>query len=42
MPRIRAVAAALQREGLLRVTQRGRPVPAAAARGPIRLSKPAE
>ncbi|MCX7643692.1 MAG: DUF3253 domain-containing protein [Rhodobacteraceae bacterium] len=40
MPRIRAAAAALQAEGLLHATQRGRPVDAAAARGPIRLSRP--
>lgn len=40
MPRIRAAAADLQEEGLLRATQRGRPVHAAVARGPIRLSAP--
>lgn len=39
MPRVRA-AAALQRQGLLRATQRGRPVDVDTAQGPIRLSKP--
>lgn len=37
MPRIRAVAGALADEGRLEATQRGRPVDARAARGPIRL-----
>jgi hypothetical protein len=40
MPRVRAAAVALQRQGLLRATQRGRTVDGATARGPIRLSKP--
>ncbi|MCL6609448.1 MAG: DUF3253 domain-containing protein [Geminicoccaceae bacterium] len=39
MPVIRAVAARLAAAGELRVTQRGRPVDALAARGPIRLSR---
>jgi len=39
MPRVRAAAATLQRQGLLRATQRGRPVDVATAQGPIRLSK---
>ncbi len=40
MPQVRRVAAALAGEGRLAVTQRGRPVAAEAARGPIRLSAP--
>jgi hypothetical protein len=40
MPEIRRVAARLQRDGLLNVTQAGRPVDALSARGPIRLSRP--
>ncbi len=37
MPAIRQAAAALQAEGLIEASQRGRPVLANAARGPIRL-----
>jgi hypothetical protein len=37
MPRVREVAAALQRRGLVDAYQHGRPVNAANARGPIRL-----
>lgn len=36
-PRVRRVAAALQAEGRLRVTQKGVDVDAATARGPVRL-----
>ncbi|HUS33445.1 MAG TPA: DUF3253 domain-containing protein [Kofleriaceae bacterium] len=37
MPRVREVAAALQRRGVVDAYQRGRPVKIAEARGPIRL-----
>ena len=37
MPAVRAEAAALQDEGLIAVTQRGQPVWAGRATGPIRL-----
>lgn len=40
MPELRRIAARLQRDGLLNVTQGGRAVDALAARGPIRLSRP--
>ncbi len=40
MPKLRRVAARLQRDGLLTVTQGGRPVDALSACGPIRLSRP--
>jgi hypothetical protein len=40
MPRVRAVAAELAAEGVVVVTQRGSPVDARAARGPIRLAAP--
>lgn len=40
MPAVRARAAALQAEGRLVVTQRGAPVDATSARGPIRLGLP--
>ncbi|MEM6439190.1 MAG: DUF3253 domain-containing protein [Pseudomonadota bacterium] len=40
MPRVRHVAARLQRDGLLRVTQGGRAVDPLSSRGPIRLSRP--
>ncbi|MEO0680713.1 MAG: DUF3253 domain-containing protein [Pseudomonadota bacterium] len=40
MPKVREVAARLQRDGLIHVTQGGRAVDALAARGPIRLSRP--
>lgn len=40
MPEIRAAAARLADLGRIRVTQRGRPVCARSARGPIRLSRP--
>ena len=40
MPKVRDVAARLQRDGLLRVTQGGRAVDPLSARGPIRLSRP--
>ena len=40
MPRIRAEAARLQDEGVLIATQRGQPVRADRAQGPIRLSRP--
>lgn len=39
MPRVRAVAAALADAGLVAVTQRGGPVDARTARGPIRLRR---
>jgi hypothetical protein len=38
MPAVRAAAAALAADGAIRVTQGGREVDAATARGPIRLS----
>ena len=38
MPRVRAVAAQMQDQGLIAATQRGRPVRADTARGPIRLA----
>lgn len=37
MPKVREVAARLQRQGLLEVTQKGQAVDALEARGPIRL-----
>jgi hypothetical protein len=37
MPAVRAAAARLQNQGLIIVTQRGRPVDPLAAKGPIRL-----
>lgn len=37
MPKVREVAARLQRRGQLEVTQKGQPVDALEARGPIRL-----
>lgn len=40
LPEVRRVAARLQRDGLIAVTQGGRTVDAARARGPIRLSRP--
>jgi len=40
MPKVREVAARLQRDGLIHVTQGGRAVDALTARGPIRLSRP--
>ncbi len=40
MPKVRAVAGRLQRDGLIHVTQAGRAVDAFAATGPIRLSRP--
>jgi hypothetical protein len=40
MPALRAAAAALAASGQIVVTQRGRPVDAATARGPIRLGLP--
>ncbi len=40
MPDIRRVAARMQAEGLLQATQRGQPVRADSARGPIRLCLP--
>ena len=40
MPDVRRVAAALVREGRLRVTQHGDDVDPLAARGPIRLGRP--
>ncbi len=40
MPLVRQVAARLQDRGALAATQKGRPVRADAARGPIRLSRP--
>ena len=39
MPEVRRVAARLQRDGLLSVTQGGRAVDALSARGPIRFSR---
>lgn len=39
MPAVRAVAAELAAEGAICVTQRGRPVDANDARGPIRLGQ---
>ena len=41
MPEVRRVAAALVAEGALRVTQHGDDVDPLAARGPIRLGRPA-
>jgi hypothetical protein len=40
MPKVREVAARLQQQGLLEVTQKGQVVDAVAARGPIRLKAP--
>ncbi len=40
MPEVRRIAADLADRGLLRVTQRGEPVDARTARGPIRLGRP--
>ena len=40
MPEVRRVAARLQRDGLIHVTQGGRAVDALEAQGPIRLSRP--
>jgi hypothetical protein len=40
MPAVRAEAARMQAEGLIAATQRGAPVRADAARGPIRLGRP--
>jgi len=40
MPRVRATAARLAAEGRLAVTQKGAPVDALTARGPIRLRLP--
>ena len=40
LPRVRAVAGRLQRDGLIHATQSGRAVDALAADGPIRLSRP--
>jgi Protein of unknown function (DUF3253) len=40
MPALRAAAAALAGEGLIAVTQGGRPVDPRAARGPVRLTLP--
>ena len=42
MPHIRAAAVRLHRTGLLRATQKGRPVDPQAVRGPIRLGLPPE
>lgn len=42
MPRIRAVAARLGREGRLEATRRGAPVDPEAPGGPIRLAAPQE
>ncbi|MCS6779991.1 MAG: DUF3253 domain-containing protein [Geminicoccaceae bacterium] len=42
MPAVRAVAARLAETGELLVTQRGRPVDPATAKGPIRLALPAK
>ena len=39
MPQVRRVAAAMAATGLLRVTQRGMPVDANLAKGPIRLGR---
>lgn len=39
MPEVRAAAAALAARGLVAVTQGGRPVDAAMARGPVRLRR---
>lgn len=41
MPLVRAEAARLGAEGRIRVTQRGRTVDPAGARGPVRLALPA-
>jgi hypothetical protein len=40
MPAVRRVAAALQSEGALGVTQKGRPVDLTGAKGPVRLTLP--
>jgi hypothetical protein len=40
MPAVRRVAAAMQAEGLIRATQKGRSVDPATAKGPIRLTLP--
>jgi hypothetical protein len=40
MPAVREAAASLQAQGLIAVTQRGRPVDPLAAKGPIRLGLP--
>lgn len=40
MPAVRAEAARMQAEGLIAVTQKGLAVPAALAKGPIRLGLP--
>lgn len=40
MPEVRRVASDLQAQGVLAVTQRGRRVDAAQARGPVRLALP--
>lgn len=40
MDKVRAASARLQAAGRLRVTQRGREVEVASARGPVRLSLP--
>jgi len=40
LPLVRQIAARLQRDGLIHVTQKGRAVDALSARGPIRLSRP--
>ena len=39
MPVVRQVAARLETEGVVRVTQKGKPVNAVTARGPIRLGR---
>ncbi|QPH55697.1 DUF3253 domain-containing protein [Pontivivens ytuae] len=40
MPEVRAVAARLAEQGQIAVTQKGAPVDAEQARGPIRLARP--
>ncbi len=40
MPDVRRIAAELATRGVVRVTQKGRPVDAMTARGPIRLGRP--
>jgi hypothetical protein len=40
MPRVRAVAGQLADRGQIVVTQKGQPVQAVSARGPIRLARP--
>lgn len=40
LPEVRRIAARLQRDGLIAVTQKGRAVDAMSASGPIRLGRP--